>query len=132
MRFILSAELSHLTEEQNVDRSIQLLNALRNADFAFKTCQGVYKGDSELSFLVNCHGVEDNALIKRLAFTDFKQESILVIKETDSEAYLLYNDNRLEELGKFTEVSQSEAENNDNYTAMYGNDRKTLKYFICK
>ena len=124
---ILSAELSRLSVDVNQKRTLALLNALIYHDIAFKSVVGSYKGTFEHAFKVS---TENTTLIKRLAFKDFMQESILIIGE--DETNLLYSDNNMESIGKYSETTREDAMSKENYTQEYDAKDKELKYFICK
>ena len=128
---LFSAFLSDLPLDINTRRTIQLETALTNLQIPFELCEGVYKGTKEISFKADLSGYDNDALvyvlrdIKRLAFNEFKQESILLINakvdkygNIKNECNLLFNDKTMQYLGLWTEV--------DSFTAIQGFDAYTI------
>lgn len=118
---ILSAELSHLSESENIKRTTELLTALESNGFTPKRFEGHYKGSKETSFGIPLNQYftfikSDNDLktLEMLAFDRFNQESILV-QYSDGHARLHYRDH-IEHIGKLRLVSKEVAEKQDSFT----------------
>jgi len=111
---ILSAELSHLTLEENNTRTNQLELMLRHSGFKPVLMKGVYKGSSEISFFVPVIRNDDIERLEFIAFDRFNQESILV-QYSDGHSRLHYP-NHIEHIGKVREITKQEAFKRDAYT----------------
>ena len=111
---LLSAELSHLTLEENNTRTNQLELMLRHSGFKPVLMKGVYKGSSEISFFVPTTRIDDIERLEFIAFDRFQQESILV-QYSDGHSRLHYP-NHIEHIGKIREVSKDVALTKDCYT----------------
>ena len=118
---ILSAELSHLSENENIKRTTELLTALQNNGFNPVRFEGHYKGSKESSFGIPLNQyytlIKDNNdlnTLEMLAFDRFNQESILV-QYSDGHARLHYR-NHIEHIGKLRLVSKEVAEKQDSFT----------------
>jgi len=111
---LLSAELSHLTLEENNTRTNQLELMLRHSGFKPVLMKGVYKGSSEISFFVPVTRNDDIERLEFIAFDRFGQESILV-QYSDGHSRLHYPDH-VEYIGKVREITKQEAFKRDAYT----------------
>ena len=111
---LLSAELSHLTLEENNTRTNQLELMLRHSGFKPVLMKGVYKGSSEISFFVPITRIDDIERLEFIAFDRFQQESILV-QYSDGHSRLHYP-NHIEHISKIREVSEEVALTKDCYT----------------
>ena len=111
---LLSAELSHLTLEENNTRTNQLELMLKHHGFKPVLMKGVYKGSSEISFFVPMTHVDDIVHLEFIAFDRFQQESILV-QYSDGHSRLHYP-NHVEYIGKVREVTKDTALTKDAYT----------------
>ena len=111
---ILSAELSHLTLEENNTRTNQLELMLRHSGFKPVLMKGVYKGSSEISFFVPTERIDDIERLEFIAFDRFQQESILV-QYSDGHSRLHYP-NHVEHIGKVREITKDVALTKDCYT----------------
>lgn len=111
---LLSAELSHLTLEENNTRTNQLELMLRHSGFKPVLMKGVYKGSSEISFFVPTERIDDIERLEFIAFDRFQQESILV-QYSDGHSRLHYP-NHVEHIGKVREISKEVALTKDCYT----------------
>ena len=132
MKFILSAELSNLSEKINRQRGLQLFKALKYHGFDFRAAEGCYKGSKEFSFMVWVDTPEQASIIKRLAFNVYKQEAILVISDKN-ECSLLFNDRKtLDYIGMWTEVSEEEARACEAFTALFRPNSMKQDYYIAK
>ena len=111
---LLSAELSHLTLEENNTRTNQLELMLRHLGFKPVLMKGVYKGSSEISFFVPVSRIDDIERLEFIAFDRFQQESILVqYSDGHSRLHFPYH---VEHIGKIREVSEETALTKDCYT----------------
>ena len=111
---ILSAELSHLTLEENNTRTNQLELMLKHSGFKPVLMKGVYKGSSEISFFVPITRIDDIERLEFIAFDRFQQESILV-QYSDGHSRLHYP-NHVEHIGKVREITKEVALTKDCYT----------------
>ena len=111
---ILSAELSHLTLDENNTRTNQLKLMLTKLGFNPVEMVGCYKGSSETSFFVPTERVDDIERLEFIAFDRFQQESILV-QYSDGHSRLHYP-NHVEHIGKVREITKQEAFKRDCYT----------------
>ena len=111
---LLSAELSHLTVEENNTRTNQLKLMLKHSGFKPVLMKGVYKGSSEISFFVPITRIDDIERLEFIAFDRFQQESILV-QYSDGHSRLHYP-NHIEHIGKIREINKEIALTKDNYT----------------
>ena len=116
---ILSGELSTLNDYENLKRTINLGACLEDCNFKFKKCLGVYKGTSEVSFLVVVKNEDDIQTIKDFAFKSFNQESFL-LQDVNGLCALEYNNGKIETLGKFQRVNSKFIEQYESYTVLDG------------
>lgn len=130
----LSGELSNLTDSENRERIAFLRSTLKLDGYNFTEVLGVsrqsrtYKGSSEVSFMVECFSEETVNTLKRLAFGNYKQESIGILNP-DSSFVLVYNDNRVESLGYLQQVPKKSIELLDNYSVIDGTVYSTESLF---
>jgi len=111
---LLSAELSHLTPQENEIRTNQLQLMLTKLGFKPTEMIGRYEGDQETSFFVPITRVDDIERLEFIAFDRFQQESILV-QYSDGHSRLHYP-NYIEHIGKVREITKQEAFKRDAYT----------------
>ena len=112
---LLSAELSHLSPEENNTRTNQLESMLKHHGFKPVLMKGVYKGSSEISFYVPMTHTENDVIhLECIAFDRFQQESILV-QYSDGHSRLHYP-NHVEYIGKVREVTKDVALTKDAFT----------------
>ena len=111
---LLSAELSHLTLEENEIRTNQLQLMLTKLGFKPVEMIGRYKSDQETSFFVPITRNDDIERLEFIAFDRFGQESILV-QYSDGHSRLHYP-NHIEHIGKVREITRQEAFKRDAYT----------------
>lgn len=78
--FILSAQLDILPARDNIYRTIDLQNQLDDLGFKYRTSHGVWRGQSEASFLVF---TDDYDTIKQLA-DSFNQEAFIRVNPNRS------------------------------------------------
>lgn len=117
MHYIISAERYNLTVEENKARTLAFVQEMLDLGLTFVAVQGVYKGTSEQSFIVNAHGMPTGWIRRKMRELD--QESILVI-EKDNSATLVYADGAAESLGKF-QRHRGSLDGLDAYTKIAGN-----------
>lgn len=122
--FILSAENTSLTKEQNHNRTMALNMFLNKNKIPHKELKGSYKGTEEVSFLIV--GKEHENLIIYLA-KDFTQKTYLK-SYPSRETYLIDRDGKEEYIGKLCAVSEDEAMQSDAWTYCH-----TLKtYYVAR
>lgn len=125
---ILSAELSTLSYSENLVRSLRLLDLLHDLKLPFKQIKGVYKGTSEVSFMVVVKDEAEIDTVTRLAFQSFNHESIL-FRDYKGNAKLIYSNGMTldakgqpsyltQSIGKFKKVNSVEGE--DAYSIVNG------------
>lgn len=88
---------------------------LMAADIDFTEVNGVYKGHSELSFVVS----HSERRLVEILVEKFSQESFLLIRG-NGYTYLEYADGSSDRLGKWSEVSEAQAKEQDAYTEVDG------------
>jgi len=111
---LISAELSQLTNTENIIRTNQLKLMLEQSGFKPVYMRGVYKGVVEMSFFVPITRNDDIERLEFIAFDRFQQESILV-QYSDGHSRLHYP-NHIEHIGKVREVTKDVAEKQDSFT----------------
>ena len=120
---ILSAFQKNLDIAKNVAHSTDLRAFLDNYDMTYKHAIGVYKGDSETSFVVIVENEEQINKLRTVAFKQYNQESIL-LQDSNQLARLEFSDGTTVELGKLVETTSQIAKQKDAYTFVDG------KYYI--
>lgn len=116
---ILSATKNGDSIENTNFRTKTLRGVLGDIRLPFSEATGVYKGQTETSFVVVVNDNFDIDTLKSLAFKNFDQESILV-QDANQEAYLIFSDGSRLELGRLEQVSEEQAKKLDNYTILNG------------
>lgn len=116
---ILSAELSNLTELENLRRTANLRSCLNDLKLSYKEVDGCYKGSTENSFMVIIPDEATFEVVRDLALKSFNQESIL-FRDYAGKARLEYQNGDTIELGSFKEVSKEQATSEDAYTVVNG------------
>ena len=117
---ILSATKTGDSVENTNFRTKTLRGVLGDLRLPFSEATGVYKGQTETSFVVVVTDNFDIDTLKGLAFKNFDQESILV-QDSNQEAYLIFNNGTTQNLGRLEQVSEEQAKELDNYTILNGN-----------
>lgn len=108
MRFIIFA-----LNYKDANRERAMVETLFN--YTHRECIGMYKGVKEYSYKVPYKEGHDFALVKELA-RKFNQESILVVTGNE-DAFLYYIESgKTQPLGTWTNVSEDEANSNNNWT----------------
>jgi hypothetical protein len=115
---ICSANLDSCDFYENQERQKALAYNFREIGVAFNSCQGVYKGKKESSFIVVIRTNEQFEQIKNMCLDLFEQDSILY-QEISGLCSLIYTD-KVEKLGELVEVEFSKAKTLDNYTEFNG------------
>lgn len=117
---VLSAELSTLSDSENVTRSLLLRDMLTDLNLEFLEAKGFYKGSEEISFIVSTPDVISFNAVADFAFKQFNQESVLYV-DGNSVAYLMYGINfQTEKLGTFSKVNPKRLEDLEAYTIVNG------------
>ena len=93
---------------------------------AIKEIEGVYRGNSETSWMIVLKDEQTLDVVRELA-SIHKQESILIV-DHDRSAQLEYNDYSTESLGYWKSVPQYVATKQDNYSF----HKETDTYYICQ
>jgi hypothetical protein len=112
---ILSAELT--TSNHNDARTARLENMLVDLKLSYKRVEGVYKGTSEVSFMVIVKDEAEIQTITDLGLITFAQESVL-FRDLHGNAKLVYKDGE-ENIGTFKQVD--DVINLDAYTIVNNN-----------
>lgn len=106
-------------EDYTMHSSMKHILNMNNLNF--QVVNGVYKGQSELSFMVELTDKCNLDFFKTMGRL-FQQESILYVND-DSDAYLVFTeDEASDKIGKMQIVSKEEAESNDAYTHVTSTD----------
>jgi hypothetical protein len=110
--FIFSTEFYKNTSKENEQSTSHTKKILEKSGIPYKILDGVYKGVSETSFLVNAKYENQVMELAKAA----KQESVLFV-DINRNAYLIYLDNnKTEKLGILTRVSEDKALTLDAYS----------------
>jgi len=115
----ISAELSTLNKAENIERTILLKGTLRYEGFQFTEVIGSYKGSSEVSFLVDCDNLVDLDKLKKLAFGNYKQDSIGLLSDK-GELSLSYYSGTVENLGTLNRIHSKFIESIESYSIIHG------------
>lgn len=113
--FILSAERSELSIQENLNRTNALRDILMSLGIPFNQGRGKYQGTSEACFIVP--GAIHQPWIAKLAQL-CSQESYLAIAENDRAAYLVFSDGYHKHIGRF--VGHGTSEPSGDYTVVGG------------
>lgn len=124
MKVLLSAHQNGHTNLQNQKATKNMLIWLKANRFVHTACQGVYKGTSETSFLIECRS--HNSIFDLLEKAwQFNQECVLVMQNNGTAASLNYPDGRRVVLGDFKPTLKLKALQQDVYTILNG------EYYVC-
>lgn len=122
-RIIFSVEQANKSREENQFNNAEARRTLENFGMTFIEIQGVYKGTSEVSFMVFHSNKYVEQTVKQIVKT-YNQESILNI-DSNNQAYLeFFNGEKNMELGRWNEVSKDYAEKQKAYSVIQG------RYFL--
>lgn len=117
---ILSAERSENSKEVNAANNELLAANIKDLGLPFSIGSGVYQnGPEEVSLVVGVNSSSDIEKLKEIAFKGFNQESILH-QDANQEAYLIYQNGKIQRLGRLEEVAKEVAVNTCNYTILNG------------
>ena len=120
--YIISAELSNLSDNQNFIRTEDLERKLKLYGVAFKRALGCFKGKREVNFVVIC---SESTIIGFIR--EFNQACALVL-DSRRNASLLDGYGIYTSIGKFKAVPETIALTKDNWTF----DKVTNQYFIAE
>ena len=115
----ISAELSSNNKEENKLNTPFLRGTLKLEGYTFQEIIGVYKGSSEVSFMIEAKNNEVIDKLSKLAFGNYKQESIGILSE-DSSFLLEYSSGKVESLGYLQHVPSKRVEELDSYLVIDG------------
>lgn len=119
MRIIFSVFQSNQSNRVNLSNHKLVKQQLNGSLIA--ECEGHYRGENELSFLVRINGPEIIGKIMTLC-KEFNQESYLVIHETTDEAEIIERGTGdVMHYGKWSEIAPVEVKNHDGYTKIKDN-----------
>ncbi len=118
-KILVSVFQSSQSLEANTANHNKAIEMLTREAIPFQVVKGVYKGSSELSFLLSSDSAQGHFVNQFMALNLgrlFNQESILEV-HNDNTAQLLYlNGTTIANLGEFSEVSEQVALGLDSYT----------------
>ena len=92
MLVVLSAERTEMSAELNAERTGDLEGRLVADNFSYDKAEGCYKGDKEVSFVVQVENFREVLMLLRMSH-DYQQECIMLV-DARNKAFLLYNDKR--------------------------------------
>lgn len=122
----ISAELPHLTTDQNFARSFKLGRTLTvDLGMPAKRVEGRYKGFNEHSYMVGVRKKDVKDLLELAK--ELGQEAIL-LRDVNKRCELLFTDGQRETLGHMVKVPAGEAKALDSYTY----DPETDAFYIIK
>lgn len=119
---IFSVYQNDQVESHNYLNTVKTRVELSENDIDYLNCVGVYKGNVELSMIVE---IDYTDLVEMIA-SEYKQESILIIESDGRASLKMLSSKEVIYLGVFTEVLVDEAMKNKSYTKI------GQKYYICK
>ena len=107
---ILSAELSNLSNAENLRRTETLRHCLEDLDFSFSDAVGSYKGEIEESFVVIVNDQTEIDTLKDFAFKNFNQETVLY-QDGNGYAHLIESNatQHPKLIGRLSRVSKDDA-----------------------
>lgn len=108
----------------SADNTETLKNVLEDLNYTYQKCIGKYKGTIETSFLVRLDDQIQLDIIKKLAFNNFNQESVLI--RINGKISLVYSNGIIERFDSFKMISKKQAKKENAYTLINGN------YYILK
>lgn len=120
---IFSAELASLDSTFNSIRTTRAMNMLNDLGIDYKAVMGVYKGDSETSFVVPVVSQSLKESLVKIMLDKFGQESVLELSPR-RRAFLLTKDGE-KCIGNWKEVTREYATSQDSYTY----DQRSEKYW---
>lgn len=112
--YILSAERSHLSAEQNGFRTLDLkrdlgrMFATGSSIASIQEVEGCYKGDTETSFAVVMPATSASLFAMMVLARSFEQESVLAVIE-NGQAYLHFCEHtQLENIGRYKAITKED------------------------
>lgn len=102
---VISAEKSTVSALENIHRSAELVDILKERGHTFRLATGSYRGVKETSYLVPVTKYTEVNQLRQLA-AEFGQESILEIKQ--GHGWLLFTDGTEEYIGTVFEATGRE------------------------
>lgn len=108
----------------SADNTETLKNVLEDLNYTFQQCTGKYKGTIETSFLVRLDDQMQLDILKKIAFNNFNQESVLI--RINGKILLVYSNGNIERFDSFKMISKKQAEKLNAYTFINQN------YYILK
>lgn len=118
-KILVSVFQSSQSLETNTANHNKAIEMLTREDIPFQVVKGVYKGVSELSFLLSSDSINGHLVNKSVALNLgrlFNQESILEVHNDDLAQLHYLNGMTIANLGEFSEVSESKALGLESYT----------------
>ena len=112
---ILSASQSKLHHSVNHTNHMELYNFLQSQKFGIKLVDDMYKGVKENSIFVQLNEFNDLERLKELV-TKYNQESVLYLDSNRVASLHYCNSDKVDFLGKFTNVTEEVAKMHDCYT----------------
>jgi hypothetical protein len=113
LKVFISAELSHLSADENNIRTYALMDAINKPS---KMVLGNYLGSHEYSFMVPINTVAEVDELADIAFRKFNQESILLVNGDGSGTLLYSNGTKVQLEGTFKKISAELAATKDSWT----------------
>lgn len=120
---ILSGERATLSPARNAVRTDELHSKLAEIAIEMHPVLGSYLGKAEKSFMVTLTERDEYDDIRRLAFDQFDQESVLLVSDS-GDASLIFADSAVVSIGQWTYAGQK-APDVDGWTLIGG------LYFHC-
>jgi len=121
----ISAFNSNLSADTNSRRNELLYAVLSDLNVRCRQCEGHYKGDKELTFMVfldHNKGFNEK-FFANIAFEQFNQESILY-RDKYKEGFLIFNNGEgVKNIGQIVELTPEEASKQDSFTRFPLTDR---------
>lgn len=121
----ISAELSSKNKAENKERTAFLRATLKLDGYVFQEIIGVsrqsrtYKGSEEVSFMIEAKNSSVIDKLSKLAFGNYKQDSIGILSE-DSSFILQYSSGKVEGLGYLQHVPSKRVEDLESYSVIGG------------
>lgn len=116
---IFSVERSNLSKEENAVNTRVVNRLLKDNDFNFMTCKGVFQGVSEDSFAVILDNYSQVQVLHELSRV-YNQDCILYL-DANNVGYLYHNNGNVDRIGKSRQVSKDIAMTKDAYTIINNN-----------
>lgn len=114
-RIFLSAQLGHLSREENCARHAALVAACQKEGITYRKVIGCYNSRREDTVCLSVSTAREAAFAAREAVR-YGQESIMVVSPDDRATLVYCADGRRESIGTYRAVSVLDAIGRDNYT----------------